>query len=294
MRNKIIKAFLTIISALLISEIFFVATYLTITDRYRHITDTLVSEYQLSEKASNLVNSFYDLIQYSNDKKRTQAFKDSLNDLQSLLAKLDKNLANSESWAVYVGTKNTINVVIDQVNKGIDDISAGNFSEVTNDYLKAANNNAFIRENTSNLVLKELENAEKTLTELENARFWSELIGFIIFFASIIGSIVHSLFFSKRLTKTIARVAEYSRKISSGNIPEKIDEDLLAGKDEVAVIAKSLNSLSQSMQTNAKKMKDKEDELTKAQKNMVELGLQIDNLMENSESPKTKPDSAAK
>lgn len=294
MKSKFIKAFLTIISILLVSEVFFVATCLSITERYQRITNTLVYEYQLAEKASNLVNSFYDLIQYSNDKKRTQAFKDNLTSLQDLLAKLDKDLANTSSWTVYVGTKNTVNTVIGHVNKGISDISAGNFSEVTNDYLRAANDNVFIRENTSNLVLKELENAEEILMSLGRTKFWGLMISFLLLIATLVGSLLYALSFSKKFTDPLARLAQYSQKLSSGSVTEKLDNDLLAGKDDVAVLAKSLNAIAFSLQNNDQKMKDKDDQLAKAQKNMVDLGLQIDSLREGTETPKAPPDEATK
>jgi capsular polysaccharide biosynthesis protein len=221
MRAKVTKAFLTVISALLISEAFFLVIHFVIADKYQRMTENLVSEYRLSKKTSELVDSFYDLIQYSNDQQRISAFNDNLNGLQALLAKLDKDLAGRDSWTLYLGTKNTISVVIDEVNNGVKNISAGNFSEVTAGYLTATKYNNFVRENTSNLVLKELEIAAEAQTELTQTKFWSELTSLVLFSAIALGCVLYAFSFSKQLEEN----AQAARTQKAMAAPEPRTDD---------------------------------------------------------------------
>jgi hypothetical protein len=201
-KNKITKALLSVIAVLLASEAFFAVIHFVIADKYQRMNNNLVSEYLLNKETSDLVNSFYDLIQYSNDQKRVTAFKDNLNNLRVLLSKLDKDLANNESWASYIGTKNTVNAVIEEATKGVDNISAGNFSEVTSNYLKAAEYGNFVKQNTGALLLKELESAEKTRVRIAETRFWSETAALVINLLVAIACILYSLSFSKKITNT--------------------------------------------------------------------------------------------
>jgi methyl-accepting chemotaxis protein len=266
MKGRIVKAFLTIISFLLVSEIYFLVIHFVVTEKYQGIADNLVSEYELSKDTSELVNSFYDLIQYSNDEKRVQIYRNNLAKLQALLAKLDNNLVNNDSWTVYQGVKNTINVVIGESNKGIEDISAGNFSEVTANYLKAAQDNNFVKENTGSLLLKELENVKVLQGEIAKTKFWSELIGFILCLAAIVGSLLYANFCANKMVVPMLRLSESVKKISAGKYDEKIDVDLMVGKNEMADLVRSIDSIRLTLKENIKKTKADEPRLAEKEK----------------------------
>ncbi len=262
MKKKIIKAFLTVISFLLISEIFFVVTHFIVTDKYQRITDNMVSEYQLSKDTTDVVNSFYDLIQYSNDRERVLAFQGNLSKLQTLLGKLDKSLADGASWTVYLGVKNTINLVISEVNSGVENISAGNFSEVTSYYLKAAQDNNFVRENTGTLLLKELESVETAQADIKKTKFWSEMVGLILCLAAVLGSFLYARFCANKMVEPMQRLTESIKKIGEGNY----DENIKIGSDEMADLDKSLAVIASLLKDNAKKIKTKEAQLNESQK----------------------------
>jgi nitrate/nitrite-specific signal transduction histidine kinase len=269
MKGRIIKAFVTVVSFMFISEVFFVVIHFVVIDKYQRITDNLVSEYQLSKDTSELVNSFYDLIQYSNDQKRVQDFKDNLENLQTLLAKLDTNLANNDSWTVYQGVKNTINVVISEVNKGNEEISAGNFSEVTASYLKAVQNNNYVRENTGGLLLKELENVKVLQAEIAITKFWSELFGLILCAVSIIGSLLYARYSIKKINEPVRRLNESLKKINAGNFDERVGGDLDAGENEMTTLAKSIDSIRLLLKNNAQKSEAKDGRFVES-KNIID------------------------
>jgi len=266
MKTKIFKALLTIISALLISEVFFIAAHYVIVDKYQQVTDTLVSEYQLSKDTTNLVDSFHDLIQYNNDKNRSLLYTSNLDALQKLLAKLDANLTDNSSWAYYLEVKNTIETIINKVNKGFNDISAGNFSDVTDIYLTVAQENIYVKENTGNLILQELRNVEALQPAVASTKYWSELTGIALFIAIVLGCLLYALAFSAKLAGTLRRLAELSVTISSGQYEKDIDEDLMKGGGELAMLADSLNSLKIRLKDDADKIKAKDAQLVQTAK----------------------------
>lgn len=277
MKSKAIKAFLALISALLISEAFFIAIHFAVVGEYQRVNDNLVSEYRLTKVTSGLVDSFYDLIQYSNDSRRIAAFRTNLSELKALLDKLDVRLAGTDSWAVYSGVKNTVNMVIGDVNKGLEDISAGNFSDVTNDYLKAAKDNIFVRENTSALLVRELEGVERSQAKLLQTKFWSETIGLALLAAAFLGSLLYAFYFSKKSAEPIQRITQYAKSLASGNYEDKIDAGLKSGNDEASSLAGSLETMAASLKENAKKMKDKDDQLAHIHGVLAEDGMPRDN-----------------
>jgi hypothetical protein len=217
MKTRIFKAFLTVIALLTISEAFCLTVHSVMVKKHEQVLDTLVSEYQLSRKSTDLVNSFYDLIQYSNDAQRNEVFKGNLESLSGLLGKLDKDLSNSDSWPVYLGAKNTINTLIADVTKGVGDNLAGNFSEVTADYLKATNDNIFVRENTGNLLLKELENVEKQQADMDRVKFWSDLFGIALFVLVGLGCGLYAWSFAKNISSSASATKPKSK------LPEVVD-----------------------------------------------------------------------
>ncbi len=271
MEKKIVKGFVTVIAALIIAEAFFIVAFFSITEKYRQITDNLISEYELSQNSTALVNSFYDLIQYSNDQERVKTLKNTQDKLQGLLAKLDVRLAGTDSWTAYLGTKNTINVVINDVKSGIDDNLAGNYSQVTEDYLTIVKYNNFVKDNISGLLLKELGGMEAAQADLENIKFWSALCGIILFAIVVAGSIVYAILFSKKIAAPLQRLGEFAKNINGGNFEKKLDDGFKEENNDLAPLAESLEAISRTLKNDIKKIKDKSTDLDLLKKNIVGL-----------------------
>lgn len=277
---KIVAAFLTVIAVLSISEAFFFAMHFAVVKRYQNITDNMVSEYRLIGNASDLVDSFHQLIQYANDQQRKDVYDNNLAVLQALLAKLDKNITNGDSWTVYLGVKSTINGVIDETKKGVAAILSGNFSEVTVYYLKASQKNGFVKDNAANLILKELSYVEKLQADIVKIQSWSEIIGLILFFAVIFGCLGYSLYFAQRLISPLLKLTKFAKAVSGGNLEIGLDESLKKGGDEAASLANYFSATVSSLQDNIKKLKEGNAQLVKIKKTVLSQKLQIDELNE--------------
>jgi methyl-accepting chemotaxis protein len=265
---KLLTAFLTVISVLFLSEIFFVVIHFIVVNKYEEITDNMVSEYRLIETTDNLVNSFYDLIQYAGDQQRMNNFLYNLSILRSLLAKLDNNINDLESRTVYLGVKNTIDSVINQTSQGVSAISAGNFSEVTIFYKEANQRKNFARENTTNLLLNELEYIEKLRAGISYTQILSEIVGLCLFVLAMLGCLWYSVHFSRKFVSPLLRLNKLAKRISSGNLEAGIDKEFLGGDDEIAGLAGYFNVMLVSLKENSKKLKEKNDQLAKIQKIM--------------------------
>jgi signal transduction histidine kinase len=280
LKAKILTAFLTVIAVLFISEAFIFVMHFAVVKKYQKITDNMVSEYRIIETTSNLVGSFYDLIQYANNKQRIDTYNNNLGILQTLLAKLDKNITDSGSWTVYLGAKSTVNSVIEESNRGVAAILAGNFSEVTANYADANQKNNFVRENTANLLLQELAYTEKLQADIVKTQLWSEIIGLILFAGILIGCLWYSLSFSKKLINPLVKLTKLAKVIGNGNLEANVENVLLKGDDEVASLANSFNSMVLSLKDNIKKLKEYNAQLIKTKKIVVSKEMKISELNE--------------
>jgi nitrogen fixation/metabolism regulation signal transduction histidine kinase len=265
-KAKLLTAFLTVIAVLFIAETFNSAMSFILIQKYQKITDSMISEYQIIETTSNLVNSFYDLIQYANDKQRVDTFNHNLTALNNLLAKLDKNINDPGSWTVYLGVKSSVNNVVSEANKGVAAILAGNFSEVTNYYNVANQKNIFVKENTSNLLLKQLEYTEKLQADINRTQLWIQIIGIILFIGVFLGCLWYSLSFSRTFINPLLKLTKLAKIIGDGNLEANVESDLLKGNDEIASLANSFNSMVLSLKANIKKLKEYNTQLIKTKK----------------------------
>jgi signal transduction histidine kinase len=279
-KAKLLTAFLTVIAVLFIAEAFNSAMNYILINQYQKITDSMISEYRIIETTSNLVNSFYDLIQYASDKERLNIFNNNLTALKNLLAKLDKNISDSGSWTVYLGVKSSVNGVVNETNKGVAAILAGNFSEVTNYYNIANQKNNFVKENTSNLLLKELEYTEKLQSNISRTQLWIQIIGLILFFSVFFGCLWYSLSFSKTFINPLLKLTKLAKIIGDGNLEANVESNLLKGSDEVASLANSFNSMVLSLKANIKKLKEYNAQLIKTKKIVMSKEEKISELSE--------------
>jgi signal transduction histidine kinase len=279
-KAKLLTAFLTVIAVLFIAEAFISAMNFIVIKKYQQITDSMISEYQIIETTSNLVGSFYDLIQYANDGQRLNTYNNNLDALKNLLTKLDKNISDSGSWKVYLGVRSSVNGVVNETNKGVAAILAGNYSEVTNYYNLANQKNLFVKENTSNLLLKELEYTKKLQTDITKTQLWIEIIGLILFIGVFLGCLWYSLSFSQTFINPLLKLTKLAKIIGDGNLDANVENNLLKGSDEVASLANSFNSMVLSLKANIKKLKEYNAQLIKTKKIVMSKEEKISELSE--------------
>jgi hypothetical protein len=143
-KYKILSAFLIIISVLVIAETFFVVMHFVTIKKYQDITDNMISEYQVWETSTNLINSFNDLVKYANDKSRFEKYNADRTGLLALLAKLDNSITNPASQVAYLGLKNSVNIVLSNCDSGVAAIFQEKFDDVTDSYNTANHQNSFV------------------------------------------------------------------------------------------------------------------------------------------------------
>jgi len=255
-RKKLITSFFAVIIILVISNGFFIVMDSIIIQRYSAIMDNMISEYKIIGVSTDFIESFKTLIKYSTDQKTIDQLNTDRSELQAILKKLSTNIADYESQVALNASANTINDLITVIDVGVTDILQGNFSEVTNSYDAANKKNAFVKENTVDLLLKQLEYAKNLQTEIEFVRWLTQIISLLLFIGIGTGCIWYAFSFSKELVSPLSDLTNLAKVVEGGDLTAVVDKELLKGNDEVASLANSVNTMIFFLRNNIQKLQE--------------------------------------
>ena len=280
-KKKLLTSFFVIIATLLISEGFFVTMDHVILMKYWTLVDNMVSEYKLIEDTSSLLSSFNRRIKSPTDAAETNYFNSVHSDTENLLVKVKTAIVYSDSKIAFTGLENNINDVIFDTEIGVNNLMSGDYLEAVNRYDSANRKNDFVRENATNLILKELEYAEDLQVEIDKVRLLSEIFSALLLVVTTLGCIGYAVGFSKRFVEPLSNLSKLAKVIEGGDLSVTVDETLLKGKDEVASLANSFNTMVLSLKTSINKLQEYNTEIKnsrnrlKAEKNKLQKYLDI-------------------
>jgi signal transduction histidine kinase/HAMP domain-containing protein len=264
-RIRLLSAFLLIIAVLTISEGFFIAINFRIIRQYEKLEETLVSEYQIIDDTSKMIESFKLFIGYPNDsEKMTQLIKDK-NSLIALLAALDTEIIDPDSRAVYLGLKNTINNIIAEIHLGMSNATGESYVGIMSHYENARRLNAFVKDNSSELILLQLAYAKSLEVRLDRVQSMSELLTILMFILVTLGCVVYALRFSKKLIKPLTILTKVAKDIEGGNLKAIVNKETLSGDDEVSSLANSFNTMVFSLRQSIEKLQEYNLEIKNSQ-----------------------------
>jgi len=264
-RKKLIASFFAIIIILIISNGFYIVMDSIIIQKYASLTDNMISEYKIIGGSSDLMESLKTLIKYSNDPVKVAQLQTDRTELQALLSKLKVSIVDYESKVVFTAMENTVNDLIFAVDQGANDILAGNFLNITDRYDAANKKNSFVKENTVNLLLKQLEYAKNLQIEIDRVRWITQLISLLLFTIVSIGCIWYALAFSKELTAPLSNLTKLAKVIEGGDLNAVVDKKLMKGSDEVASLANSFNTMVFFLRNNIQKLQEYNLEIKNSQ-----------------------------
>jgi len=260
-KKKLLASFLTIIIVLLLSEGFFIAVDYIILSKYMTLTDNMISEYKLIGNTSSLVESFN---QHIKSPMEMSGFNLVYFDTKQLLSKLKVVIVDSNSKLAFTDVESNINDILFDIEIGINSLDSGNYLEALNRYEAASHKNSFVRENTTNLLLKELEYAKNLQVEIEKVRYLSQLIAIFLLFITAGGCVWYAIVFSKKLVSPLIHLTKLAKVIESGDTSAAVDKELLKGGDEVSSLANSFNTMVLSLKLSIQKLQEYNTEIKNA------------------------------
>ena len=255
-RKKLITSFFAIIIILIISNGFYIVMDSIIIQKYATLTDNMVSEYKVIGASTDLIESFKTLMKYSNDQTKVNDLDADRSALQALLNRLSSNIVDYESKVAFTSLENTVNDMIFEIDRGTNEILLGDFLGVADRYDVANKKNSFVKENATNLLLKQLEYAKNLQVEIERVRWLTQLISLLLFIIVGTGCIWYALAFSKELITPLSDLTKLAKVIEGGDLNAAVDKSVLKGSDEVASLANSFNTMVFFLRNNIQKLQE--------------------------------------
>lgn len=229
-RGKILTSFFIVIAVLVISGGFFVIMNFVVINSYEKTMNNLLSEYELIETTQSLTESFNNLIKYINNKERLTEFTETRSDLQNLLIELDNSIVDRESFAIYLGLRNTIKSLIDDCDAGLNSVIVEDYGNVTMYFNLVNEKNNFVKENTSRLLLKELEYLKSVKSNLYLIKQLIQFTALALFLLMIFFSIFYALKFSDNLIYPLKKLTSLADSVKKGNLDIFIGKEFLKRK----------------------------------------------------------------
>lgn len=246
-RTKLLISFIAVIAVMVSINTFYAIEEFVFVKQYQNVTDTMFSEYQLSVNTTNMVNSFNTLIQSINDQQELATYQGYHNTINNLFITLDGVTMDADTRVVYLGLKNTINGVMAKLDDGVRAAQSGNITQESTDYDTALQQSYFVQQNTANLVLAELEDAQLLQASIGRSQLISELIGAALLFLVTVSALLYSVIFSRKIVSPIKKLSTLAKKIEDGDRDTDVDPLLLKGTDEVGSLANSFDAMVQAL-----------------------------------------------
>jgi len=267
-RRKLLASFLTVIAVLIIAGGFSAVMDAILLQKYQSLTDSMVSEYNLIGDTADLVNAFKDLIKSPATASTKDAFSAARQNLKSLLITLDGTIVDYNSEVVYLGLRNTINGVISEVDAGVASLALAQYSTTNTYYSNASQQDSFVKDNTTSLLLAQLEYVKKLQAAVNNIRDLSRDIAGALSALIILGCVWYAFRFSRSLIAPLGRLTEVAKQIEGGDLKAVVGPELLRGKDEVASLASSFNTMVSVLRSDIQKLQASNREVQEASRRL--------------------------
>ncbi len=290
-RAKLLRASLLIVGALSVTGAAFLVLSIFVVQQYKGISDNLTAEYRLADAASNLIVAYNARERSLNtDATVAQAQVERAHaEIISLTKFLDGAIKSRESLAAYVGLKNTIDSVVDEVDQGLASIAKEDIESSASHYRAANEKYGFVKDNSVVLFIDELKYADSLQGRINQLYVFSIVIDIVALGAISIGCVLYLLAFSNKIVTPLRKLSTVAQKIAAGDTTTTIGNDLLAGNDEIGSLSQSYKTMIDKLFQNITKLDvsnkeiaqsshvltDKNSELEKLNKLMIDRELKM-------------------
>lgn len=231
----------------LVLIIFLLQTYSHMSGQYDQITDNLFDQYRILEIANELTDIYsFQVRDVFNDQNSTDHLK-LFAELDTLFERLDRSITDKETRVQYEGYKNSVRYFQDVYLSGMNASKNNLVVEANVCYDDLFSTISLIEKNAAQVILKEINNANKIQQRLQDARRDLHasvlMMGFMIF----VFFVVFAFVFSTRFTSPIEDLSYVAKNVSAGRLDVKVKKPLLSRKDEIGTLSNSLSIMINSL-----------------------------------------------
>jgi methyl-accepting chemotaxis protein len=245
--QKIIISFLLVVVLLVVSLVSVFIFHVTSLQEYKKISNTLIVENTLTDDVADLLEAYTAVSVAPLSSERMSAFLEQKENIFDTFQELDRVIVSSDSRVAYLGLKNIILGIIDDLEKGREAIVKGEIVEATEFYNQGLYKKTFVETNVTLLVLHELTYLREIEQEIK--RKYAEQLFIIGGWVTllVLVTVLYAFIFARSITIPIRMLSHASKKVSDGDYAFKTPELVLIRQDELGILARSFNSMLQKL-----------------------------------------------
>jgi signal transduction histidine kinase/HAMP domain-containing protein len=245
LRTKLLYAFLLLIVAFNI--VFGALLYIQsrIISQYKAVSDNMIIEFQLTDAVSGLIASYNNrfLSNDINQKDADQKITNSKAVIKTAEAYLDRSIVDRDSRASYVGLKNTIADVTNEIDEGLVALSKNDLSGGSSHYQAANQKYVFVTTNSTALIFSDLKYANSLQKKINQTYNRTRVILTTVIFLLFGLAVYYSFRFARKMIVPLTKLSS----VAGVNIEATIDSELLEQQDEVGSLANSFRLMFESL-----------------------------------------------
>lgn len=292
-RQKILYSFVVVILLLVVSLVSVFFFHNASIKEYKKVSNNLIVENTLSVSVSTLIELYNAAIIAPGSTERITAYENVKKEVLNALSTLDTAIENEDSRVAFLGVKKIVLGIVDDSDKGLKEVQQGNITVGLAIYNDALYKKAFVAENTTSLILTEIKHLHEIQSTIENK--YDEQLSIILLWvtAIVFTTTLYALLFARRITSPIKVLSISSEKVSKGNYSLRIQNELLARKDEVGILARSFNNMLEKLNLKINQVETGNNMIMETKKHLEERNEELErsqlataNLLEDLEEEK--------
>lgn len=243
LQTRLLRAFGIVIIIFTVASFGLLAINSLIVSKYKQVSGSMIAEYRLTDAAKRL-NEAYNSRFLSTDTnesaedKKVQAIKQ---EIETLTAYLNTSIVDKQSVADYVGLKNSIHAVVEEIDGGLAALDRNDIGDASAHYAEANKKATFVTQNSATVLFDELRYASKVQAQIDRTSQLILITAYMIALGIIFGMLLYASRFAKQLVLPLKRLTGVASDISSGNLDVSVDKDLQDRRDEIGILAQSSN-----------------------------------------------------
>ena len=293
-KSKIIFAFSVVVFIFLSLLLLISVINYNLTNSYKKINNNIILEQSLRDNVGTLIDVSYVSLN-TND---YLGYYKQLNTVKVIEGQLDLifdlNISDKVTKLAYRSVKNSLNVVLDSVEKTKTDLATnGGIIGLSKNYQNTVSQFEYVKSNIDNLLITEAKSISTATQNINSTQNLLTIVTSIVAIFVIILVLFLIIIFSRRITKPIEYLTGISKKISAGDFDVIIDKNQINEESEVGQLSYTFSLMISKVKDKIKELDNAASELAKGNLDLENSNKAVLNILEDVENEKSKVEGLA-
>jgi HAMP domain-containing protein len=216
---------------------------------YQKTLSNMLLEYQLSTTLDSQLKTYTSLLSDAQNSALTASIQANFQTIDSLLSKIQSVDRNQESQQILNRIFNNSRLLHDYFAKGMTQAQAQDFSQSTELLDQITRSSATSKSDINQLVFSDLQYLDDQQQYIKRMESLGYVVGAVILIAAVVIYVGLSVIISNQIILPLISLSRLSELISRGELQHSVHTTLLARKDEIGILSRSLQTMLTNLKT---------------------------------------------